>query len=711
MNKNKKFISIRNKMIHILGIIFIMLILANYSVLYTVMHEKVHLMEEKQVARNLERVENAINNDLSNLLMTTADWAIWDETYRFIQDENEGYIESNLYPEAISNIGIDFIIYLNSRSECVYAVELNEENGRLEALSNDFIDKINKAYMTDKKTPQKASGLILFDSGPALTASCSILQGSGDGEALGRMVLGYYLDEDYISFLSKRLNTILQIGSIKNPEAFKVLGSNLISGATVLEDVNGTPVLELDIQIERDIMPIVMNGLNLTTILLLLCSAAFLGATIIALNKTLLSRVLSLSAAINEIGKQKKFSGRIPTEKNNDEFRIVSENINIMLEELENAELGLIEMNRELESKVEERTASLSAANMELQEEIIQRSKAEEEIRHIAYHDNLTDLPNQRYYFEEMHRAIALAKRTGKILATMFMDLDGFKMINDTMGHLSGDVMLIEVSGRLMRVFRKCDFIARIGGDEFVIMLENLDTIDTINTIARKLLRIFDDPFVINNQECFVTASVGIAIYPMDGENAEEILKSADTAMYNAKENGKNQYVFCTTDLKDRIAETMKLTNHLYRALERNELELYYQPQVSCGEAEIVGVEALLRWNHPELGMVFPNEFIHIAEQTGLIIPIGEWVLRTACRQNKSWHDEGFVNMHVAVNLSVQQFMNTKLVQQVEKILEETGLEPSYLELEITENVAMKETQHIIETLKAFRDLGIRVSI
>ena len=293
----------------------------------------------------------------------------------------------------------------------------------------------------------------------------------------------------------------------------------------------------------------------------------------------------------------------------------------------------------------------------------------------------------------------------------MFLDLDDFKVIIDTMGHDIGDQLLLEVSKRLVNTLRKCDTVARIGGDEFIICIEDIKDNDYINTVSEKILKRFNEPFSLNNQDCFVTTSIGVAIYPTDGENADVLLKNADTAMYKAKEKGKNQYVLCTPIMKTKVAETMKITNSLYRALDRNELELYYQPQVSCTSNEIVGLEALLRWNHPELGMVLPGEFISIAEHTGLIITIGEWVLRTACKQNKAWQDAGLSRIRIGVNLSVKQFQNDNLIKDVERILRETGLDPQYLELEITESAAMKGKKYIIETLNIFKKLGIHIAI
>jgi len=353
----------------------------------------------------------------------------------------------------------------------------------------------------------------------------------------------------------------------------------------------------------------------------------------------------------------------------------------------------------------------LTEANEAMQKEIVKREEMQKKIEHLAYHDHLTGLANRWLFTDQLDHALSLSGRMAKMLAIMFLDLDGFKMINDSLGHALGDQLLKEVSKRLVNTIRKSDVVARIGGDEFVIMIENEENIEAIKLVAEKVLNSFNEPYKLNGQECFVTTSIGVAVYPTDGENAETLLKNADIAMYKAKEKGRNNCRFCTPVMKTNVIETMQLSNELHGALDRNELELYYQPQVHSKSNQIIGLEALLRWKHPEFGMVSPGKFIPIAENAGLIISIGDWVMRTACNQNKAWQNAGLPKIHVAVNLSVRQFQNTDIVKKVGNILKETGMDSQYLELEITESVFMKETGHVIEILSAFRNQGIAISI
>jgi len=334
-----------------------------------------------------------------------------------------------------------------------------------------------------------------------------------------------------------------------------------------------------------------------------------------------------------------------------------------------------------------------------------------DKIQQLAYYDPLTGLPNRLLLTNRLNQEILAAKHLAQILPIMFLDLDNFKMINDTIGHAWGDQLLIDVGKRLIDDVDECSIVARFGGDEFIILVKNQTDLTSVKKMAEKILAGFVQPFKLNNQEYNVTASIGVALYPQDGEDEEKLIKNADIAMYAAKEKGRNQYVLCTPVMKKFVHDNMELSNYLHRAVERNELILYYQPQISCATGKIIGCEALLRWHHPELGLLPPSQFVPIAEQTGLILSIGEWVLNSACQQNKLWQNAGLPPIRMAVNLSVQQLFNPLLLDQVAGILNETGLSPRYLELELTETIEMKEIVYIVGILNSFRELGINIAI
>jgi len=340
-----------------------------------------------------------------------------------------------------------------------------------------------------------------------------------------------------------------------------------------------------------------------------------------------------------------------------------------------------------------------------------EQKNIEETTRDIAYHDNLTGLQNRLFFYEQIDHVIALANRSEQMLALFYLDLDGFKMINDSMGHIIGDELLIEVSKRIVNTMRKSDTTVRMGGDEFIIMIENLKNLDSIVIIAEKILQCFKKPFCVNNMDLYISASIGTAVYPVDGTDGVSLIKKADIAMYDAKAKGKNQYSISNIEMQSRSEENMALGRQLYRAIECNELELYYQPQIDVKSSHIIGMEALLRWNHPELGIVYPVKFLQIAENTGLIVKIGEWVIRTACRQNKVWQEAGLSKIKISINLSAKQLLHPNLVSLVKDILRDTEMDPKYLELEIIESVAIKEKEFIIESLHKLKEIGITIVI
>ena len=381
------------------------------------------------------------------------------------------------------------------------------------------------------------------------------------------------------------------------------------------------------------------------------------------------------------------------------------------LSEIKKMQHHLQESHDELEIRVHERTKELNAANNGLRDEILVRIKMEKEIEKLAYYDHLTSLPNRKLFHDSLTKKIYESIRKEHPFSIFFLDLDFFKMINDTLGHEQGDVLLKQVAFRMAKKLTSADTIGRIGGDEFLILIDGAPDRVTSELAAAQLIDSFRKPFNLSGNEIYVTASVGIAIYPLDGEDADTLIQNADIAMYKAKANGRNKFESCTPTMRNNLLETMNLTNHLYMALDRNELELYYQPQVDSDSGRIIGLEALIRWNHPEIGIIPPDDFIPIAEKTGLIIPIGEWALRKACRQNREWQDQGMFAVPIAVNISIKQFMDANLVAKVADILWETGLSPRFLEIEITESLLMKEVCIINETLSQFKKLGVHITI
>ncbi|WP_291299601.1 EAL domain-containing protein [Desulfosporosinus sp. BICA1-9] len=333
------------------------------------------------------------------------------------------------------------------------------------------------------------------------------------------------------------------------------------------------------------------------------------------------------------------------------------------------------------------------------------------QLSHQAHHDALTGLPNRILFKDRAQQAIAQAHRHQTHVALLFLDLDRFKLINDTLGHTIGDQLLQAAGERLSSCLREGDTVSRQGGDEFLILLPEMRSEDQVAQVAQKLVNVFTIPFYLHKQEIYITASLGIVLFPTDGEDIETLIKHADTAMYQAKEEGRNRYQFYTLAFNQALSERLGLQNDMRRALACDEFLLYYQPQYRISDGQMCGMEALVRWQHPERGFLLPREFISIAEESGLILPLGEWVLRSACLQNKLWQDKGYPPVRIAVNLSARQFRQANLVSQIAQILTETGLDPQWLELEITESISMENSSFTLTMLKELKGMGIHLSV
>lgn len=344
--------------------------------------------------------------------------------------------------------------------------------------------------------------------------------------------------------------------------------------------------------------------------------------------------------------------------------------------------------------------------------DISDQRRYEEQLVYQANHDPLAGLPNRNLLQDRLGQALALeSSRRRNPIGVMFLDLDNFKKINDTLGHTVGDMLLKAVANRLRNCVRGGDTVSRLGGDEYILILPNVKEMHDVTTVAKKLIGLFSTPFLLMGHELYITASIGIALFPSDGDTVDALLKNADAAMYHAKEQGKNNYQFYSEEMNTRVFERMALETSLHRAIRQQEFLLYYQPRVDLRTGRISGVEALVRWNHPEMGLVSPARFIPLAEETGLIVPIGEWVLRTACAQNKAWQEAGLPPLRMAVNLSARQFRQENLIQMVADVLAETGLDPRWLELELTESLLMERAEQSVSILRSLADMGIDIAV
>jgi diguanylate cyclase (GGDEF)-like protein len=396
-----------------------------------------------------------------------------------------------------------------------------------------------------------------------------------------------------------------------------------------------------------------------------------------------LQRVVSLpiehlAAAMRAVSENRDYSQRVRMERG-DELGVLVENFNDMLGQIESRDQEL--------------------------------RKKQQRLNYLAHHDPLTDLPNRLLFNDRLTKALDHARRSKSRLALLFLDLDRFKNINDSLGHKVGDEVLRAVAGRLSQVVVSCNTLARLGGDEFVVILEQIPDYQTVSEEAENILKMLMHPVKVGRQELFVSGSIGISIFPEDGESVESLMQCADVAMYQAKELGRNNYQFFTPGMTERAQEVLIMDGKLRKALSRGELLVHYQPQVDLRTGRILGMEALIRWQHPVMGLVPPGRFIPLAEETGLIIPIGKWVLETVCRQAVLWRRAGFPSWKVAVNISPKQFWQADLTDTIAEVLADTGLEAERLELEITESVIMLDVERAIDTMMRIREMGISLAI
>jgi diguanylate cyclase (GGDEF)-like protein/PAS domain S-box-containing protein len=354
---------------------------------------------------------------------------------------------------------------------------------------------------------------------------------------------------------------------------------------------------------------------------------------------------------------------------------------------------------------------ALKQANSDLRREVADRRNIEKLLLHQASHDPLTGLPNRNLLYDRMKQAFAFDKRHNKLLAVMVLDLDNFKKINDTLGHSSGDILLKDIARQLQKCMRQYDTVARIGGDEFVIIVNEMRDLRDIVTFASKVRDLFRSPFKILDHSVIVTASIGIAVYPMHGTTSEALMQMADTAMYDAKKQGKNTFCFYSQGVETLSGDRSLMRERLMSASRKNEFLVHYQPRVDCASGNITGMEALLRWQPEGAPLAFPSEFLSLLEESGLVLPVGQWLFTTVCRQNKAWQDAGLQPLRVAVNVSERQFLQEDFAEKVIEALKATGLEPRYLEIELTEQVLMENIAESILKLEKLKAVGVTISV
>ncbi|MGD8631495.1 MAG: EAL domain-containing protein, partial [Gammaproteobacteria bacterium] len=441
-----------------------------------------------------------------------------------------------------------------------------------------------------------------------------------------------------------------------------------------------------------------------------LCSLLLTIALSTRMSRIITDPLLRLSEIARQITTEKNYALRVEGQEKDELGNLIAD-FNAMLDEIQARDNALEDHKHMLEERVGQRTRELKVANQELKSAKEEAESVARRMEYHAHHDGLTGLPNRALLNDRISMELAHARRHKTVMALLFLDLDRFKLINDSLGHATGDQLLRAISRRLSRCIRDEDTVARLGGDEFMVLLPRISGSADAGRIGSKIIDSLIEPVSCNGHELHVTTSIGISVYPYDGRDAETLVKNADISMYRAKELGRNKLVYYTPEMNAGSRKQLALETNLRKAVENNELQLQYQPKVDINMNRIVGVEALLRWEHPGMGYISPLDFIPIAEDSGLIAPIGEWVLHTAFAELGNWHRAGHHDITMAINLSSSQLARPGLENIVAAALDAAGINPGMAELEITENVAMQNIEPTIATLTRLKQMGIRIAM
>ncbi|RYI27975.1 EAL domain-containing protein [Bacillus infantis] len=621
-------------------------------------------MDKRSVSKDLNRIEFYLDSDLDTLNRTNLDWAVWDDSYNFLQGQYSDYPEINLMPETYENNFVNFILFKDQSGKTIYQGGYDLNRKAPIQLSSAFSDPFDD-MKADKGFVQTEFGLALFSLQP-------VYRSNGSGPKAGFLIMGKLLDQAYISKVGKELSMALSFRKVEqikgiNPE-IESFSDTTIRGAHYLRDYGGANLYMISLLQEREFYLQRLVSLKQIFYYILAFSGLLLVLALTLLDRFILSRVASLSENLRGIQERRDTGLRLPiSSKHRDEITNLEQSINKVLASLE-------DKNRE--------------------------------ITDLAYIDQLTGLPNQAYLFEHYLTGLKGMK------AVFFFDLDGFKRINDTLGHQAGDIFLKEIAEKVKALADEMNgLFARLAGDEFALLVGTSERTE-LEGIARRILSQVGKEYETFQYKAFTTASVGIAVSPLDGTALDALLQKADIAMYEAKSTGKNQYVFYEDISSDSYYKNLlELEHELKYAVERNELEIYYQPIMDKAGEHIVCVEALLRWNHPAKGLISPDKFIPIAEETGLINRMGSWVLEEAVKQVGKWHMDGLEELGLAINLSKSQMKDGRFVEKLDEVLKQSQFTPGLLQIEITESDVSDYKKELLPFVEELRKRKVKIAL
>ncbi len=689
-------------------------------------------LEKNRANDDLGRVDQALDQVSYALYTFTSDWTHWNDLYDYFKGQKPEFVPDNLNMTAYVNSHINLLTFFNKQGKIIAGSAIDTDNQKLIAYPQGLEKYIYPgSLLLDrlKDVNKDIRGYILVESGIMLVAAAAATDGDKLLPPAGSTVFGRNLDPELVNKIAETTKVKVKLllpsqiePSITLKKYFDAISTDktghfsipisheLLEGYTVIRDVYNKPIGMFQITTPRIIYLSGIKAINYYLISFVVLAIIFSIFMLWLLRVLIVKRLERLDNQVAEISAENAIQKRVDT-SGKDELSSVSSEINHMLEIIQAS-------HEQLEHRVQERTQELQKTNVQLQQEITERRSVERELiihkEHLvrlAHYDNLTTLPNRVFFNEILNKAINNAKRHNKVLAVLFIDLDRFKNINDALGHPTGDLVLKEIGTRLAAILRTGDILARLGGDEFIILLNDIGHPKFAGPVAEKMLLACAQPVKIESHEFFITASIGICVYPEDGQSLEDLQKNADMAMYKAKRSGGGVFQYYTKEMNEAAHAHIKLEAELRKAIQNKEFVLHYQPQLNLKTGVINRVEALIRWEHPELGMISPANFIPLAEETGLILPIGEWALYEACQTNKQWQQQGYDPITIAVNISPKQFRHQDVAQIVADVLAKTQLSADCLEVEITETAVMDNVDVAIMRLNNISAMGVRISV